>query len=75
MPRKEPFPYSHHVKKTRKDHKCEACGGVIPTGSRADYKNLFTGKRGYRHYLMRDCAPFLEEHRLRMKKINEQNLV
>jgi len=49
MPRKEPFPYSHFINKTRKDHKCEKCGDVILKGSRAQYKNLFTGKRGYIH--------------------------
>lgn len=49
MPRKEPFPYSHFVKKTRKNHKCEKCGQIISKGSMAQYKNLFTGCRGYIH--------------------------
>ena len=49
MPRKEPFPYSHYIKKTRKEHRCELCGGIIISGSQARYKNLFTGKRGYIH--------------------------
>ncbi len=49
MPRTEPYPYSHYVNKTRKDHKCEICWDIIPRGSKARYKNLFTGKRGYIH--------------------------
>jgi hypothetical protein len=49
MPRKEKFPYSHSVHKTRTPHKCEMCGEIIPVGSMASYKNHFTGKRGYIH--------------------------
>lgn len=47
---KEPYPYSHHVSKTRKDHKCAYCSEIISKGSKANYKNLFTGKRGYIHF-------------------------
>lgn len=50
MPRKERYPYSHHIEKTRKDHMCERCYKIIPKGSQANYKNLFTGKRGYIHF-------------------------
>ena len=49
MPRKELFLYSHSVLRTRKGHKCEGCGKIIPKGSPANYNNLFTGRRGYLH--------------------------
>jgi predicted metal-binding protein len=49
MPRTEPFPYSHFVDRTRKEHKCELCGYPIVRGAKARYKNLLTGKRGYIH--------------------------
>jgi hypothetical protein len=49
MPRKEPYPYSHRVENTRKDHLCQLCGEWILKGSRARYKNLFTGRRAYIH--------------------------
>ena len=49
MPRTEPFPYSHYVMKTRKDHKCEMCRKLIRKGVQARWKSLFTGKRGYIH--------------------------
>lgn len=39
----------HVVFKTRTEHKCEACYGVIPIGSTASYRNAFTGKRVYKH--------------------------
>lgn len=39
----------HFVGKTRTEHKCENCSGIIPKGSQAWYRNLFTGKRGYEH--------------------------
>jgi len=48
MPRKERFP---HYCKTRKEHKCERCGNIIPRGVRVRYRNLFTGKRGYYHLI------------------------
>jgi len=57
MPRKEKYPYSHHISKTRKEHRCNGCGGIIPKGSRARYKNLFTGKRGYAHEFYPNCTP------------------
>lgn len=49
MPRKEPFPYSHYIKKTRKYHICRLCKEIIVKGSSARYKNLFTGKKAYIH--------------------------
>ena len=49
MPRKEPYPYSHWVEKTRKEHKCGLCGEMIPKGSKARYKNMFDGTREYIH--------------------------
>jgi len=57
MPRKERYPYSHHVNKTRKEHKCVACGKIIPKGSTARYKNGFDGKRMYIHCVP-DCDKF-----------------
>ena len=45
MPRKEPYPYSHWIKKTRKEHKCDICGLVIPVGVEARYKNGLAGKQ------------------------------
>jgi len=56
MSRKEPFPYSHSVARTRCEHKCERCGQVISIGSRARYKNLFTGRRGHIHELPTSCS-------------------
>ena len=53
MPRTERSP--HYVTKTRKDHLCIRCNGIIPRGSFVRYKNLFTGKRGYSHFP--DCPP------------------
>lgn len=61
--RREPYPYSHSVEKTRKEHKCERCGGIISKGKRANYKNLFTGKRGYVHESRLTCSE-ITEHRL-----------
>jgi hypothetical protein len=49
MPRKEKFPYSHFVDKTRKEHECGLCWDVIRIGEHARYKNLSTGERGYVH--------------------------
>jgi len=54
MSRKEPFPYSHYVMKTRKEHRCELCRKMIPKGVQARYKNLFTGEKGYIHSIP-DC--------------------
>ena len=53
MPRTEIRP--HYVTRTRKDHPCIRCGGIIPRGSFVRYKNLFTGKRGYMHFP--NCPP------------------
>ena len=39
----------HWVKKTRTEHIRENCRKIIPIGSQAMYRNLFTGKRGYEH--------------------------
>ena len=63
MPRKEAFPYSHSVGKTWKDHICHGCGEVIPKGSRASYKNLFTGRRGYIHEPRSICSKNIERKR------------
>lgn len=59
MPRTEQHP--HYVSKTRKDHKCEMCGGIIPAGTKdVRYKNLFTGKRAYYHPdYKKDCEPLI----------------
>ena len=46
----------HLVEKTRKDHECHYCGEIIPKGSRAKYRNAFTGKRDYYH--SPDCPKF-----------------
>jgi len=47
----------HTVERTRKTHKCERCGQIIPVGSKASFRNAFTGKRCYAHYW--NCPPTL----------------
>jgi len=70
MPRTERYP--HYVTRTRTDHKCENCGGIIPKGSRwVRYKNLFTGKRSYFH----DRCPreVLEARWEKIRQVNQQS--
>lgn len=38
-----------HPVKVNKEHECECCNDVIEKGEDAYYRNLFTGKRAYRH--------------------------
>ena len=38
-----------HPVKVNKEHPCECCNDVIKKGEDAYYRNLFTGKRAYRH--------------------------
>ena len=40
----------HVVQKTRTPHKCERCGQMIAVGSKASFRNEFTGERCYAHY-------------------------
>lgn len=40
---------SYSIHKTRKDHKCYNCGGIIPKGDRARYTNQFDGTKNYYH--------------------------
>lgn len=68
MWRKEKFPYSHFVDKTRTNHGCAICKLWIPAGAAARYKNLFTGKRGYIHNRP-DCNFFKEIN----KKLGKYN--
>jgi hypothetical protein len=47
---------AHPIKKTRKDHECGICGGIIKKGSRAEYENTWIGKRRYLHpHPYREC--------------------
>ena len=52
----------HTVKKTRTEHICENCKGVILKGNKALYRNAFTGKRAYQHYLNRDCRAVINKN-------------
>ena len=47
---------THIVNKTRADHKCHRCDEVILRGSKARYRNVFTGEREYYHYT--ECPRF-----------------
>lgn len=69
MPRKEKFPYSHSVDKTRKEHKCGLCGGIIEVGEHARYKNLLTGGRGYVH----GNFPYCYENKVRAEMYGDNN--
>jgi hypothetical protein len=68
MPRTEEYP--HWIRKTRKEHECGRCGGIILKGSAVRYRNEFTGKRTYYHIPDSLCDPYIEKHRLKMKIIN-----
>lgn len=50
MPRYAGDSKLHLVNKTRLDHICRTCDEVIPRGSKARYRNTFTGERDYYHY-------------------------
>ena len=55
------------VNKTRKDHICERCGEIISKGERAEYRNLFTGKRGYYHGSIHICTENFKKRRVAYK--------